>query len=255
MRSWIEDRAGGERVLVQDAGREQRQPRENVTAGYSAGDITPDGALGWIDVRMRPARQLVYVSWAIIALGGVAYWGTHDVDFFSTLTVVAALSGLIYIFLWRQHKAVTNETAGVWQERYEAVTQRIAEPMARPTGPAVGVVADALSPDEALRRLKIELMYVLLRAVHTPASPRSGETETIPGVNVTLDDRLYRYLMYILRELGLVTGGMDPVSGRRAKWRCNYTSEAKAREAFRAVEGRLRYVNLDRIAELARNDE
>lgn len=252
MRSWIEDRPNGERVLVQDASREPRQPRENVTAGYSAGDITPDSALGWIDVRMRPARRLVYVSWGIISLGGVAYWGTHDVDFFNILTVVAVLSGLIYLFLWRQHKAVTAQTADIWQERYEAVTQRIAEPVTRSAEPAVGV---ALSPDEALRRLKIELVYVLLRAVHTPASPRSGETETIPGVNVTLDERLYRYLMYILRELGLVTGGMDPVNGKRAKWRCNFNSEPKAREAFRAVEGRLRYINLDRIAELARNDE
>lgn len=255
MRSWIEDRVNGERVLVQDASREPRQPRENVTAGVQAGDITPDGALGWIDVRMRPARQLVYVSWAVIGLGGVAYWGTHEVDFFSILTVVAALSGLIYLFLWRQHKAVTAETAGIWQERYEAVTQRIAEPVTRNAEPTIGVATNMLSPEEALRRLKVELMYVLLRAVHTPASPRSGETETIPGVNVTLDERLYRYLMYILRELGLVTGGMDPVSGKREKWRCNFNNEPKAREAFKTVEGRLRYVNLDRIAELARNDE
>ena len=236
-------------TLVTDFTRPQAAPSDtNLSTGYATGDLLANAADAWIDTRTRNMWRLVYFMWILIAAACGVWYQQVELDGWFVVTVGGAAGVAVYALGWWHQEEVTHEAWELFQDRYHKVTQKIAEPPPGARGPVVQVEGDRARD---LDRLKAELRYILIRAVHTPASLRDNEYEVIPGVNVRLDKELYRFLMYILRELRLVTGGTDPKTGRRKKWVCNFTTEAEALAAFERVAGKLDILDLDRIADQA----
>ncbi len=241
------DRERNTRVI--DNTRPQAAPNDtNLSTGYATGDLLAHAADAWIATRTRNTWRLIYIIWGVIAVAGVVWYRDQDLDGWFTVGVCGLLAVAAYGLGWWNQEAVTHEAWRLFQERYQGVTAKITEPPQAPRGPVVQVEGDK---EHDLQRLKAELRYVLIRAVHTPRSLRDNDYEVIPGVNVRLDKELYRFLMYILRELKLVTGGTDPRTGKRKKWVCNFATEAEALAAFERVAHKVDILNLDRIADQA----
>ena len=242
------DRERNTRVI--DNMRPQAAPSDtNLSTGYATGDLMAQAADAWIATRTRNTWNLVRVCWGLIAVAGVVWYTQQELDGLFTVGVCGALACAVYVIGWWNQDAVTHEAWTLFQERYQGVTAKITEPP--PTAPRGPVVQVESSKTQDMDRLKAELRYVLIRAVHTPASLRDNEYEVIPGVNVRLDKELYRFLMYVLRELKLVTGGTDLKTGKRKKWVCNFKTEADALSAFERVAGKVDPLDLDRIADQA----
>lgn len=242
------DRERNTRVI--DNMRPQAAPSDtNLSTGYATGDLMASAADAWIKTRCQNTWRLIYICFGLIAVAGIVWYREQELDGLFTVGVCGLLAVVAYGLGWWNQEAVTHEAWTLFKDRYEGVTGKITEPPpAAPRSPVVQIEGDRTRD---IDRLRAELRYVLIRAVHTPASLRDNEYEIIPGVNVRLDKELYRFLMYILRELKLVTGGTDPKTGRRKKWVCNHKTEAEALTAFERVAGKIDILDLDRIADQA----
>ena len=247
MRRWMDKAAN---TLVMDATRPVAAPSDtNLSTGYATGDLMAQAADAWIKTRTRNTWRMIYVIWGLLPVGGMVWYREWELDGWVVLGVCGAVFALSYVLGWWNEEEVTHQAWTLFEKRYQGVTAKITEPPpAAAPGRVVAVESDPL-PD--WQRLEMELRYVLMRAVHTPRSLRDNEYEVIPGVNVRLDKELYRFLMYILRELKLVSGGRDSRTGRRKAWRCNFASTEAALTAFEACKHKLRDLNMRSIKEQA----
>lgn len=249
---WFGQAEDGKRTLVVDntrpSGGQQMLPLQG---SLQEGTLSAKEIQEHVKVVTAGVWQLWRVSLIVWVVLGYILWEWAKLEISFVLSAVGVLAFISYLLAWQYEREKFDMLESDRRNRYNKFTEALAEPPrpAPSTGVVVGDSYGGFTNDE---RLLIELRYVIIRAFQrgSASSPRGNDYEIIPHVNVRMDAKLYRFLMYVLRELGLVTGGRQP-DGRNDKWIFKATTKDEALEAFNAAKHRLKSLNLRELGGLA----
>jgi hypothetical protein len=182
----------------------------------------------------------------VFGIIGVGIWKEFELDLTAVLPVWGLACFVSYLFSWysREKTSARYEKYNLFRHaKLTDALSHVATP--RSTAPPVSITSRQFLPEELL---EIQLRYILHRAYvfDRVSSPRGNENEIIPIANVVLDADLFKYLMYVLKNLGFAAGG-----GSGTKWRMIHPDLETAQAKMTEARSRIRILDRRRIGEEA----